>query len=171
MRAEQAARRRRLRQFGALLLKKQQNLLEAYHATKGDTRISNLDGTEDYIDYAVSSYDRDFMLSLTENQRKQLVLVEEALSRVRANRFGRCLECDQEIPIKRLEVEPWARYCIRCQELDDQGLLEEPTPAAEGDDDEASDDGVATADGDDEEEEVVFKPKAMAKAEHDEELA
>ena len=82
-----------------------------------------MDGTEDYIDYAVSSYDRDFTLSLSEMERKQLVLAEEALRRIARGEFGTCLNCGQEIPEKRLEVEPWARYCIRCQELDEQGLL------------------------------------------------
>jgi RNA polymerase-binding transcription factor DksA len=27
--------------------------------------------------------------------------------------------------VKRLEAIPWARYCIRCQELQEQGLLVE----------------------------------------------
>jgi DnaK suppressor protein len=132
--AERAARRRKLRQFRGLLLDKHKSLLQAYNSTRGDARNPNLDGTEDYIDYAVSSYSRDFMLSLTEMERRQLTLVEEALRRIEQREYGRCLNCSQEIPEKRLEVEPWARHCIRCQELEEQGLL---TEAEFADDEEA----------------------------------
>ena len=52
--------------------------------------------------------------------------MEAALKPVsNADPSGNCLQCGQEIPEKRLEVEPWARHCIRCQEYEEQGLLEE----------------------------------------------
>ncbi|HKQ60866.1 MAG TPA: TraR/DksA family transcriptional regulator, partial [Candidatus Polarisedimenticolaceae bacterium] len=121
-----AARRKQLAGFKAQLLDKQQSLLAAYLSSRGDTRAPNLDGTEDYIDYAVNSYDREFMLSLSELERIQLVAIEEALKRVERGEYGRCLQCGQEIPAKRLEVEPWARHCVRCQELEEQGLLVQP---------------------------------------------
>ena len=124
-RVARAAYRKLLRQAGERLQAQRQSLIQAYNNTKGSTRNSSADGTEDYIDYAVSSYDRDFMLSLTEMERKQLMLVEEALQRIRRKAYGRCLQCGQEIPAPRLEVEPWARHCIRCQELEEQGLLDE----------------------------------------------
>ena len=98
-------------------------LVEAYHSAKGNTKASTAGGTEDYIDYAVSSYERDFSLSLTELERKQLLLVEEALGRIRRDEYGRCLNCGVAIPQRRLEVEAWARYCIQCQELQDRGEI------------------------------------------------
>jgi len=122
-RAERAARQKKMRQFRKLLHTAHKNLVAAYNNTRGDTRNPNQDGTEDYIDYAVSSYSRDFMLSLTEMERRQLTLVEEALKRIERRQFGNCLSCGQAIPEKRLEVEPWARHCIRCQELEERGLL------------------------------------------------
>jgi len=142
---EQAALRRKRASYRKLLIQKQQNLVQAYISGKGDSRMHTRDGTEDYIDYAVSSYARDFTLSLTELDRKQLKLVEQALERLRRRKYGHCMHCAQEIPEPRLSVEPWARYCIRCQELEDQGLLqsrffaedeEEEVPAAGTDDEE-----------------------------------
>ena len=120
-----AAARKKAEPFRKLLLKRHQNLMRSYQMTKGDTRMPAADGTEDYIDYAVSSYTREFSLSLTEMERDQLQLVEEALARIARGEFGRCLQCGEEIPTKRLEVEPWARHCIRCQELEERGLLED----------------------------------------------
>lgn len=120
-----AAARRMAEPFRKLLVKRHRELMRSYQTTKGDTRASTADGTEDYIDYAVSSYTREFSLSLTEMERHQLQMVEEALKRIERGEFGRCMQCGQEIPPKRLEVEPWARHCIRCQELEERGLLEE----------------------------------------------
>jgi len=112
---------------------KQQQLTAAYHTSKGDSRSDLDDGTEDYIDYAVHSYAREFLLSLTEMDRKQLFLVEEALERLDRGQFGYCQQCHAAVHPKRLEVAPWARYCVPCQELEEQGLLEETQSPDEGD--------------------------------------
>ena len=112
----------------------QRAVLQAFSSAKGQTDISS-DGTEDYIDYAVSSYTREFSLSLSEMERKQLRLIEEALKRIDRGEFGRCMNCGTPIPEPRLDVEPWARYCIKCQELDELGLLEERDGDFDDDDD------------------------------------
>ena len=62
------------------------------------------------------------MLSLTELEQNQLDLIEEALKRIDNREYGSCVQCERPIPVKRLEVQPWARYCVRCQELADQGF-------------------------------------------------
>jgi DnaK suppressor protein len=121
------------------LARKQSELMQAYAAAKSDTRDRMDDGTEDYIDYAVNSYAKDFLLSLTELERQQLQLVREALLRLNRGEYGDCLQCGNEIPVKRLEVSPWVRYCIACQELEDQGLLPEQS-FAEFDDESVADD-------------------------------
>jgi DnaK suppressor protein len=121
-----AARRvktKELEHYRALLLERQRDLMEAYTFSKGDRRVHPDSGTEDYIDYAVSSYAKEFLLSLSEMDRKQILLVKEALDRIARGEFGSCQQCAQEINRKRLEVAPWARYCIRCQDLEEQGLL------------------------------------------------
>ncbi len=133
-----------LRKFKTLLQKKHGELLQAYVATKVDSRDRQSDGTEDYIDYAVSSYDREFLLSLSELEQKELRRVDEALDRIkRPNDFGNCMNCGQGIPDKRLEVQPWARYCVRCQELEELGLLTDELE--DSDEDEAASPSVAAA--------------------------
>src|SRR6188474_610827 len=71
-----------LQHFRELLVKKRQELMRAYSISKGDSQSDLDNGTEDYVDYAVNSYAREFLLSLTELERKQLLLVEEALGRI-----------------------------------------------------------------------------------------
>lgn len=129
-------RRKEMEHFRGLLLSKRQDLMRAYSISKGDSQSALDNGTEDYVDYAVNSYAREFLLSLTELDRKQLLLVEEALARVDRGEYGRCQQCGEEINPKRLEVQPWARHCVRCQELEEQGLLPQyPFQSSEDEDD------------------------------------
>ena len=140
---------RRLRQR---LRERQSELLQAYISTTVDSRSRQIDGTEDYIDYAVSSYDREFLLSLTELEQNQLALVEAALKRLDANEFGLCTQCERPIPTKRLEVQPWARYCLRCQEVTDQRLAgDDDVPSDEDEEDEGNEQIDADIDPEDDE--------------------
>ena len=52
-------------------------------------------------------------------RRRELELqrIEQAVKRIEDGDFGYCLECDAEIPLKRLEVDPAATHCIKCAQL------------------------------------------------------
>lgn len=150
--AAKKARRRpslNIRGFRRQLVRLQAELLQAYINAKGDSRNRESDGTEDYIDYAVSSYDREFLLSLTELEQHRLTLVDNALKRIERGGFGLCTQCERPIPTKRLEVQPWAQYCIRCQELVDNGLAEESFESAPEEDEEEPIDDLDALDVDD----------------------
>jgi len=133
-----ATRRKEKAHFRDLLLKKRQDLMRAYAISKGDSQAELDNGTEDYVDYAVNSYAREFLLSLTEMDRKHLLFVEEALNRIDRGEYGYCQQCGEDINLKRLEVQPWARHCVRCQELEEKGLLPQ-SPFHVGDDEEVAD--------------------------------
>jgi DnaK suppressor protein len=77
------------------------------------------DGAEDEGDRATSSQTRELLFLQTSHDRSLLADLEEALARVDAGTFGECLNCGQEIGLKRLEAIAWARYCITCQDLMD----------------------------------------------------
>ena len=65
------------------------------------------------------------MLAVSENESKQLSLIDEALVRIDDDEYGTCQNCEKEINPKRLAAIPWARYCLDCQELLEKGLLDE----------------------------------------------
>jgi DnaK suppressor protein len=46
--------------------------------------------------------------------RRALSDTEEALARLSAGSFGRCEQCDREIPVAVLLAEPDTRYCAEC---------------------------------------------------------
>ena len=64
-----------------------------------------------------------FALLLSDSDREMLRQIEEAVAKIKDGRYGNCNECKSEISDKRLEAVPWARYCIKCQELEEKGLL------------------------------------------------
>src|SRR3954471_7409146 len=81
--------------------------------------------TPDPVDLAVRNYSKNVMLAVSENDSRQLILINEALERIDDEEYGTCLNCEKEIKPKRLDAIPWARYCLDCQELVEKGLLEE----------------------------------------------
>jgi DnaK suppressor protein len=51
---------------------------------------------------------------------RKLKLINVALAKVDRGDFGLCGACDESISIKRLNVIPWAAYCVTCQETLDR---------------------------------------------------
>jgi DnaK suppressor protein len=81
--------------------------------------------TPDPVDLAVRNYSKNVMLAVSENESRQLALIDEALLRLEDDEYGKCQNCEKDINAKRLSAIPWARYCLSCQELVEQGLLDE----------------------------------------------
>src|SRR6266700_6842429 len=81
--------------------------------------------TPDPVDLAVRNYSKNVMLAVSENESKQLTLIDDALLRIDDNEYGPCQNCENDINPKRLAAIPWARYCLSCQEPLEQGLLED----------------------------------------------
>ncbi|MBX7056097.1 MAG: TraR/DksA family transcriptional regulator [Pyrinomonadaceae bacterium] len=81
--------------------------------------------TPDPVDLAVRNYSKNVQLAVSENESKQLALIDEALLRIDNDEYGLCQNCEKEINPKRLAAIPWARYCLECQEMVEKGLLDE----------------------------------------------
>ncbi len=81
--------------------------------------------TPDPVDLAVRNYSKNVMLAVSENESRQLTLIDEALRRIEDDEYGPCQNCEKDINPKRLMALPSARYCIECQALQERGLLDE----------------------------------------------
>ena len=73
-------------------------------------------GAMDEIDQANELIEKEMGFVMSNNMRSNLREVEEALERIDKKHYGKCLRCGEAIAPKRLEVLPFARYCISCQE-------------------------------------------------------
>ena len=107
------------------LLKQRQEILDMYEHDLRVGQETGGDGAEDLVDRANSAYNREFMLSLSSSERQILIEIEDALARVDSGDYGTCVACREKIGRKRLRAVAWAKYCIDCQELVEQGLLQE----------------------------------------------
>jgi DnaK suppressor protein len=77
---------------------------------------------QDLVDKAETSYSKEFLLSLSDAEREQLLLIDEALKRLEHGGFGVCQTCQREIGGKRLLAIPWTPFCINCQEKNEEEL-------------------------------------------------
>lgn len=105
------------------LLAKQEELLRQVSKSEQDGRQIDEDTTQDIADKAANSYTKEFLFHQSDDNRRILQLVNEALERLKNGSFGLCVACQEEVQVKRLEAVPWARHCIECQEKQEQGLL------------------------------------------------
>jgi DnaK suppressor protein len=55
-----------------------------------------------------------------ERQSDRLHEVQSALRRIDLATFGTCLDCEEDISLKRLAAVPWSPSCIACQEAADR---------------------------------------------------
>jgi DnaK suppressor protein len=109
--------------FKKRLLQKQEELERLVSKSEQDGREADEEVTQDIADKAANSYTKEFLFHQSDDNRRVLQLVVEALERLKTGEYGQCVACHEEVESKRLEAVPWARHCIECQEKQEQGLL------------------------------------------------
>ena len=109
--------------FKKRLLATQEELTRLVTKSELDGRQADEEATQDIADKAANSYTKEFLFHQSDENRRLLQLVTEALERLKDGTYGLCVACREEVQQKRLEAVPWARHCIECQEKQDEGLL------------------------------------------------
>jgi DnaK suppressor protein len=77
--------------------------------------------TQDAHDAPQREGDREMDMALSDLETLELGAVNQALARLQdgsnggSGRYGRCTDCDADIPFDRLKAEPWALRCIACE--------------------------------------------------------
>jgi DnaK suppressor protein len=117
--------KKKIRHFENELINERNRLLGLVERTEDYGREADREVSQDPADKASNSYTKELLFSQSTNERNTLRLVEEAMDRLSDGSYGECTNCGDEISAKRLEAIPWAPYCIKCQELMEQGLLVE----------------------------------------------
>jgi len=115
--------KKKVESFKKRLLTKKEELLRLATKSEKDGREADEEATQDIADKAANSYTKEFLFHQSDESRRLLQLVNEAMERMKEGTYGLCLACEEEVQQKRLEAVPWARHCIECQEKQDQGLL------------------------------------------------
>lgn len=81
------------------------------------------EGPQDFEEIAVDFLETQQEQSLLVNEQALLAEVESALERIDQGTYGKCTNCGQPIPEKRLEALPWASRDIKCEEQLEQRNL------------------------------------------------
>lgn len=103
-------------EFRKTLADKKDRIVRKLSEVINESKEVETNVAQDVVDKAESSYTKEFLLSLSDGEREQLLLIDEALRRLDKEGFGICQNCGKEIGKKRLANLPWAAYCIDCQQ-------------------------------------------------------
>jgi len=98
-----------------LLKMKEETLKEINKAVKSGADLPTGEPSGDIYDQASSERDRELGLILGDREREKLHNIDEALMKIEEGEYGICEECEEEIPVGRLKVMPFARYCVKCK--------------------------------------------------------
>jgi RNA polymerase-binding protein DksA len=80
-------------------------------------KVTGQDNSADSVaDAGTDNYEQDFTLGLIESEEALAREVDEALMRIDRNAFGVCESCETPIPLARLEILPFTRCCVECQQ-------------------------------------------------------
>jgi DnaK suppressor protein len=100
----------------AILLKmKEETLQEINKTLKSGSDITSGEPSGDIYDQASSERDRELGLLLGDREREKLRSIDEALLKIEEGEYGICEECEEDIPLGRLKVVPFAHYCVKCK--------------------------------------------------------
>jgi DnaK suppressor protein len=114
-----AANQKRHELLKKILLKKRNEVVEGLEAQMGRrlTRETGqkIDSAMDSADMSSQDMDQGIDSSLLEMKYEQYKDIADAFRKLQNKTFGLCEECGEEIDIKRLQVNPLARYCISCK--------------------------------------------------------
>jgi DnaK suppressor protein len=102
-----------------LLLEKQQELSAGKSIVGSIPAVSEPCG--DPADMAVGEISAAVQVRVKQTNGKLSRAIEDALTRIRQERFGICEECGEPISRACLEVVPWTRHCKDCKERQDSG--------------------------------------------------
>jgi RNA polymerase-binding protein DksA len=116
-----------LKKYEKLLLDKRKKLVDEL----GLMRKTSLDSTskENSGDLSAYSYhmadqgtdamEREKAFLFASKSGRLLYHIDEALRRLRAGKYGICVECGKPITASRLKAVPHARMCIKCKEAEE----------------------------------------------------
>jgi DnaK suppressor protein len=105
-----------LNKFKTMLTAKQAELAPQLRKRDGIA----IEKTPDALDEILLATERELMTRNLERESKVLREVRAALARIQQGTYGTCLDCEEEIGMRRLQAVPWTPLCIACQEQDDR---------------------------------------------------
>ena len=105
-------KKNKLKQLEVLLQNIRAGIVGEVEKTSG--KENEAEHMADISDDAARAYDRKLQGDLEEQEWNTLKQVETALEKIKQDEYGTCEQCEAEIPEARLEIIPYAEFCIQC---------------------------------------------------------
>jgi DnaK suppressor protein len=114
--------KRDLEKFQKLLLKHREKLSREYENIehKIDTPSDSFAYPYHMADVGTDTAEKEEESIIITNIGNTLILIDEALEKIENNTYGKCERCSKKIEKARLKVLPYAKLCIKCQELEEK---------------------------------------------------
>jgi len=114
--------RKEIVEFEKRLLNAKKRLLKQHSFTnnilfnpQGDLASESSAYRTHVADIGSDTYQKEFSSQLSSYESKMLMEIDEALERVRKNKYGDCEKCGKPISKARLKTLPYTRCCVKCQ--------------------------------------------------------
>ncbi len=118
------SRKNVLKGMRTILIERRDALRQALAGDDSKLRELNQQSGGDVVDFATDSAHGELSSQLAEVESRQLRSIENALQRMKGGSYGKCEACEKSIPLARLEVLPFATYCIKCKRLAEEAGVE-----------------------------------------------
>lgn len=102
--------------FKDLLLARRRELFSESDVTKSELKDQELNAP-DIFDVASKNIELALDFEVIERNRKSLILIDKALSKIHSGEYGYCELTGEEIGVKRLQAQPTATLCIEAKEM------------------------------------------------------
>ena len=83
------------------------------------------DGVKDVADMSLLDHNQEIEYRLSERESQMVADIDQALLRIDEGTYGTCARCGKDIPERRLDAVPTARYDAECQSLIEQSTGED----------------------------------------------
>lgn len=120
-------RKQTLKDMREVLLRRREALR---HALEGDDSLLKEMSSQaggDVVDFASDSQFGELNSQLAEVESRELQEVEAALKKMTGGTYGKCEGCSRNIPLARLQVLPYASYCVNCKRLAEKAGIQPNT--------------------------------------------
>ena len=117
----------RLEHYRAVLLEQLRQQTETARGNQSDALefASNDDGVKDVADQSVKDVSQEIEYRLSERASQSIADIDQALLRIEEGSYGVCARCGKDIPERRLDAVPTARYDAECQSVIEQSSGED----------------------------------------------
>lgn len=89
-------------------------------SSQRDQEALKIESAADPFDQIQAAVDRDLLVGLLNHDAQLREDLRRAFELLESGDYGHCEDCEAAISPARLKAIPWARRCVRCQELRDR---------------------------------------------------